>query len=377
MIIFILILSVSYLTFILFLWHGWQSLPTEDAIGDRDELPFITVVIPVRNEAANIEDLLQNLSRQKYPTTNFEVIIVDDHSTDNTAEIVTRWQHEMGSDIQMLLIASSAHSAFSPKKAAILQAVELAKGSIVVTTDGDCSVGVNWLGTLSSQFKQRDAVFVAGLVVLTENGNFWQGLQQLEFASLTGSAFGIFSYGIPLMCNGANLAFRKDAFEAIGGFEGNESIASGDDVFLLQKFHSAYPEKVFFQKSAKAIVKTAPQTRPADFIQQRIRWAGKWSEFSCMACRIIPVLLFCWHLSYVLAMAALLLNGEWFWLSILTGSKFLSEYLFLNRVMKDQQERLHFLPFIVAALFYSVYAVAAGLLANVLSFKWKGRRFEK
>src|SRR5213075_2078285 len=125
----------------------------------------------------------------------------------------------------------------------------------------------------------QGARFISGPVKLEEGNSLFGKMQVTEFASLIGTGAASIGFGMPNMCNGANLAFEKAAFVAVNGYAGNDKIASGDDEFLMHKIHSQFPGSVCFLKNPKAIVRTNVQQSLSGFLSQRIRWASKWKFY--------------------------------------------------------------------------------------------------
>ena len=377
--IYYVIISLAYFAFCILLIIGWHKLPlVEPGSWKNDDLSSekVSVVIAVRNEAENIGALIDDLDRQTYPKHLFEVIIVDDHSNDGTANIIKNQQ--LGSHINLVYIRSdyAGNPAVSPKKRALQQGIEKARGTIVLTTDGDCRVGPGWIKTFAGFFAKNPFLFVAGPVSFHPVISFLDHFQELDFASLIGTGAASIALGFPLICNGANLAFRRTAFDQVHGHQEFERIISGDDVFLMQQVHLQFPGKVAFLKSHEAVVRTAEPDLKS-FVQQRRRWAGKWHQYLFAWSRGVPVFVFCFHLS-TLVMVALVFLAYFKPVVLLAGVfvRLLLEYLFLNKILLFQGKRLKLHHFTSMALLYPLYAVLFGVLANVRGFEWKGRKFD-
>lgn len=251
---------------------GWYRLPAiwpEGTVSVR-----FSVVVAVRNEEANIIKLLEALRAQKYPAGLFEVIVVDDFSTDSTPQLVAQ-RLASGLYNNFRLIRAAEISEKSGKKNAITIGVKHSNYDWIITTDADCVFGRHWLHSFSGFIESQNPEMVIGQVVVTAGDSLFSQLQALEFMSLAGATAGSAAIGRPVMCNGANLAFRSELFERVGGYQGNDQYASGDDMFLLQKFKKNNGAKVLFLKSHGALVYTRPVERRVEFLAQRARWAGK------------------------------------------------------------------------------------------------------
>ncbi|WP_338792103.1 glycosyltransferase [Bernardetia sp. MNP-M8] len=355
-----------------------------------------SVLIPVRNESQNIAVLLNDLASQDLDTNNFEVLVLDDNSDDNTAEIVTNLVQKMPYSLQLISVpmADSAH-----KKRAITLGVSKAKFEYIITTDGDCRVQKSWLSTFSNfiDYKEKrdeKAFFIAGAVRLNYKRDFFAALQASEFATLIGSGGAALNLGFPFTCNGANMAYSKELFEELGGYENQEKsntikdgyqISSGDDEFLLHKFHKVYPKNIFFLKSDKAIVETEATQTWNHFYNQRKRWASKWNQHKKISHAAISMFVFLVQVFTLLMfvfMAFDIFTTDFY----LTNSE-LRKYLYLTFFIKMSTEFLflfsvlHFLRQLKAIftlpfwwMFYSFYAIFFGIAAQKKGYNWKGRR---
>src|SRR5688572_1499551 len=242
----IILLFFFYLIFVGLLTLGWDKSVRGHVFPDHNENPLLSIVIPVRNEQAGIIHLLEDIRNQSYQ--NFEVIVVNDSSRDNTADIVLNFTSQ---DAKFRFLASGGEG----KKVALTTGINASRGEIIVTTDGDCRVKVDWLKAVQKYFQAHDTKMVFGAVKL-EGTSFFSVLQAHEFLSLVGTGAATLRYGVPSMCNGANLAFRKDVFFEVGGYANNLHIPSGDDEFLMRKIFQLYPKGIFFLSDSNGVVKT-------------------------------------------------------------------------------------------------------------------------
>lgn len=333
----------------------------------------VSVIIPVRNEAANISVLLDDLWGQSLAKKHIEVIIADDSSTDNTTEIVI--SYIALNRLELTLISLVDVPVSSPKKRAITEALKIAKGQLIVTTDGDCRVGERWLETIVQTYLQTEAKFISGPVTFLEEKNSFGTFQTIEFASLIGTGACLLEAGHPTMCNGANLAYERTAFEEVGGYAGVDHIASGDDEFLLQKIHLRYGNRICFLKNKDAIVHTQPQENWRAFYQQRIRWASKWAVNRRIATMGVAVFIFLVNLiTLIVLVAAITENRMNIGFNTILLIKYLPEFLFLSLIIRflDRKRLLLYIPLV--QLFYPLYVLFFGLIAQREGYEWKGRR---
>ena len=369
---FLLLLSASYAVFTLALWLTWLRLPIF-SLADTTMPPAITsltVIVPVRNEAANISALLDDLSQQTY--RNFEVIIADDASTDETTTLVQHYAQTATFPLRLLPLTDAGVA--SPKKRAISQGVEQATGQLIVTTDGDCRVDPGWLATYAGFYEETHAKLMFGPVTFTTTGTVFDSLQTVEFASLIGSGACTLAWGKPTMCNGANLCYEKAVFAEVNGFVGFDHLASGDDEFLMHKIATMHPGSVRFLKSSASLVQTAPHRSWGAFYNQRKRWASKWRAYDSLMPSLLAVLVFCWNLTPVVATLGWLLNNVDGNMALLVvGLKLVPESLFLRQVLLFLQKRsaVPYIPF--TQVVYPFYVVFFGLVAQTKGYHWKGR----
>lgn len=371
MILLLAFLVVSYTVLMAILLLGWQRLPETKVPAEYKPQNFLSVLIPVRNEAANILSLLQDLENQQYPLTKFEVVILDDNSEDETVKLVQEFSKVSALDIKLI---SALNGIVSGKKGMLALGLKQATGNLIVQTDGDCRVGANWLRLLDYAYVSKKAKFISGPVRLISDNSFFGKMQVTEFASLIGSGAASIGLGIPNMCNGANLAFEKAAFEAVNGHSGNEHIASGDDEFLMHKIQKQFPGSVTFLKAEEAIVQTPVQGSISGFLNQRMRWASKWKFYNNVPAQAIGLLIFGVNFSLLtgfMLWAFGIINSEIFWPLFLLKSTV--DFVFLALVLKFLQQGryiLYFLPWQLVYLPYVIYCALAGLRGK---YNWKGR----
>jgi cellulose synthase/poly-beta-1,6-N-acetylglucosamine synthase-like glycosyltransferase len=341
---------------------GWKKAILANSVVAPQE-SFITVIVPVRNEAESIGSLLQELIAQRY--SNFEIIIVDDHSEDPTLQVVGTFESTL-----VTCITNEG----TGKKNAITSGIAIAKGDIITTTDGDCSVPLCWLRSINDQLVDEKTMMLIGGVRINNDGSMFSSIQQIEFSSLIGSAASALALGRPIMCNGANLAYRKQAFTEVGGYTGNVNIPSGDDEFLMRKIWERYSGSIKFHAAPESIVQTDSKKNLNDFLQQRLRWAGKWrfnSSFAAimLACYILILQLFSLYAYYGIIV------GD-HWLILLLAIKIFMEAVLLRSFCDFLQIRWNWVAFFSLQILYPLYVIGIGIMSNFSSYIWKGRKYE-
>jgi cellulose synthase/poly-beta-1,6-N-acetylglucosamine synthase-like glycosyltransferase len=350
------------------IWLFWKS-NKKSVLSSKKA---ISLLIPVRNEATNIIALLKDLEAQTLDKGQFEVIIANDNSDDNTAALVDNFIRESDLNIQLIHLDADL-SIKSPKKRAINTCIKLAVGEIIVSTDGDCRINKNWLSEIQQHFETNDSVFLSAPVsfLASQKTNLfskgWNQMQEIEFASLIVSGACSIKINQANMCSGANIAYLKSAFQSVNGFEGNEHIASGDDEFLMHKMAKEFPHKIAYLKSQNAIVQTAASLNVSNFFNQRRRWAGKWSHYKSLSPKLLALFIFSTNLSLIYAIFTGNLN-----LALL---KLIPEFIFLSAslVFFKKTNLIFLVP--ILQLIYPFYVVLFGLVSlKQNSYVWKERQ---
>lgn len=335
---------------------------------------FFSVIIPARNEEDNIAACLHSIFQNNYPSHSFEVLVVDDFSTDETAEIVVLLQKDY-SNLQLLSLSELLNGEInSYKKKAIELAIGKASGDWIVTTDADCLVPQYWLQNLNDYINQNAPVFVAAPVSFVQQKTFVSIFQSLDFMSLQGITAASVAAGFHSMCNGANLAYQKKAFYAVNGFAGIDNIASGDDMLLMHKINRTFSGKTGYLFHPGSIVQTQPVDSWKSFLNQRIRWASKANSYNDK--RIFYVLLLVYFFNvvlFILPVASLFLPPLILYWLLLLLIKTIVELFFLSPVASffQQKKLLRWFPFMQPL--HIVYTVIAGWLGKFGTYKWKGR----
>ena len=354
---------VYFLLLVLFL-AGWKRVMQDDTASFKGKENLISVIIPARNEELTIGALLESLSKQEYK--KFEVIVVNDESEDETLWTASQF------DMDNLKVI---HNKGKGKKAAITTGVRQARGTIMVTTDADCTVSPGWLKAISPWFKDPRVMMAFGGVRMEgDNNSFFDSLQALEFSSLIGTGAATAALGFPTMCNGANLAFRKKVFSQVNGYEGNLQTPSGDDEFLMRKIQTRYPRGIRFIPHPDAVVTTHTQPDTNAFLNQRIRWASKWRYNSSPMGKGLAVLV-------VLLQVAFIAN----WMMVFTPAilqsfflisvKIILEAALLLQVCRFLRMQWNWLAFFSLQVIYPLYVVGVAGTSFFVPFRWKNRIF--
>jgi biofilm PGA synthesis N-glycosyltransferase PgaC len=364
------ILSLVYTGLLLSLFISWKRIRFYAPVSHAPAT-FISVIVPVRNEEKNIRNLLNDLNAQTYPSSLFEVIIMDDHSTDGSAEIVRSYIPSASFNLTLQTPGLSGNLSF--KKKAIEEGITIAKGTLIMTTDGDCRVGPEWISTVENFYQNKKAKFISSPVLFNE-GSIFKNLQNIEFASLIGTGAASLNMGTPNMCNGANIAYEREVFLEVNGFQGNENIPSGDDEFLMHKIFRRYPGKVSFLKSQSALVYTDAKESLAELFEQRKRWASKWGSYTFLHIKALAIFVFIYNVSLLLGII-LASTGNYSPLLLLIQliPKIILEALFLSSVLKLSGKPLNPILFLCLQITYPLYVITVSVISRIGGYSWKGR----
>lgn len=372
------IISFFYGFLILYLARGIDRLKYL-TLDQNKPVTLFSILVPFRNEELSLPELLESINSIDFPVNQFELILINDASGDNSVAIVNAFKKQHP-ELNLIMIDNKKNSA-SPKKDAIRMGIEAASHDWIAATDADCIVPKTWLLSLDAMIQEQSPKMIVAPVSYLPKTGFLHNFQWLDFLSLQGITMGSFgmkdkNFGHPFLCNGANLCYRKDCFNELNGFSGNDHIPSGDDVFLLEKMLNKYPEEVQFIKTKKAIVLTSSKDSFQDLLQQRVRWAAKTTAYNSTFAKLVGILVFATSLSMVIIFS-LGIAGQLPWLQVgfLFLLKFNIDFLLLYKTVEffDQQKVMK--SYFMSSLLHPFYTVLVVLLSLKKSYTWKGRSY--
>jgi cellulose synthase/poly-beta-1,6-N-acetylglucosamine synthase-like glycosyltransferase len=365
------IFTIYYVYFITRVRMGLRSLRNARS---SSNLPMVTVIVAARNEEKSIAQCLQSLIHQTYPTSKYEIIIVDDGSTDTTASIVLHFS-EQYSNVRLLSLPIGIEHSNGCKPLAIAKGITQAFGDIILTTDADCIAPPRWIEIMSNHFEE-DVAFVAGPVKEQTSSHFFSKLEQLEFLGLITTAAGLIGSGRPIICNGANLAYRKNAFISVDGFGDNGSF--NDDESLMNRIVYRNIGKIVFAPESDAVITTRSSNTMTSFLRQRIRWANKRGRYEDKSILFTLVSLYLFFLIFVFMVILIPLKSPFLFPVITTlGIKAVVDYLTLHAGAQLFLQRVQIFYFIIAELLHAPYIVIASAIGQLSSVHWKGRRIRR
>ncbi|KAA3639535.1 MAG: glycosyltransferase [Bacteroidetes bacterium] len=365
-------LMIGYAILIFRYVRFWQTLPSWSMPEIWSPKTSVSIIVPARNESEDIIACLESIVLQNYPFDLFEIIVVDDHSEDDTFEKVNALISKKES-FKISLLTSKGQG----KKAALEAGINFASGELIATTDADCLVPENWLNLLVSFYEKHNSKFIAAPVNFHNEESLLEKFQSLDYMGMmliTGAGIhGKFGW----MSNGANLAYPKAVFEELNGFSGIDQVASGDDMLFMQKVVKKYPGQIGFIKNRKATVHTKAKSTWASFLQQRIRWASKTGAYKQpqLVGTQTFVFLYCAFIFLGFPLAFSGINHVLLSFAGLIIVKYIIDFFFLKRSSSFFNRNELMKAFLIAEWMHTVYIFLTGL-SSVFRKKhsWKGRK---
>lgn len=367
------LLTVLYIILMVLYRIGWGR--QSDFILPKNFKPKtkISIIIPARDEENNIGACLDSILLGDYPKELFEIIVIDDHSTDSTADIVDAYNADNVRCLRLIDYMDATVTAY--KKKAITTGIGHSTSELIVTTDADCIVPEQWLANIAAIYEQQKPVMITAPVAFTTDNSLVQLFQCMDFMGMQGITIAAHQLKMGNMSNGANLAFTRLAFDAVDGYTGVDHLSSGDDYLLMMKLNNAFPERIACLKSKHAIVTTTPQPDWGSFLQQRIRWASKSAKYDDKKLTGILIFVYLYNVAFMaLLIAGIFMHGLWLVALGMYVAKVVIELYFLFPVSAffNRRRQLVYFPFL--ELLHIPYIVLAGFLGFAGVYHWKGRK---
>ncbi|NRD19188.1 glycosyltransferase [Winogradskyella eckloniae] len=372
-----IVISISYLVVIGVILLGFDKVE-EFNLQDVPARTKFSLIIPFRNEAENLTNLLKSIEQLNYPPSYFEVVLINDKSEDKSVEIIEKIISKKSFSSLNLQIIDNQRRSNAAKKDAITLGVSLSKNEWIVTTDADCILPKYWLDSFDEFIQHHETQAIVAPVTYKGVSSFFNRFQTLDFLSLQGVTIGSFGIQKPMLCNGANFAYLKTAFYHVSGFDGNTTIASGDDVFLLEKLVKKNKKNVHYLKCKQAIVTTHAAKNLDALLHQRIRWASKTSSLAQKTTKIIGALVI---LENVMCLSLL----PTYFLGLISIKsvlalliiKFSIDFLLVFKTLRFFKQEAILPSFIISSLLYPVFNIGIFILSFFKSYRWKGRTSKK
>ena len=367
----VVVLFLLYAIFILYYRAGWEQLPEYKLIRDYNAFTKVTILIPARNEEQHLKQLLDDITNQYFPPELMEIIVIDDHSTDNTASIARSYKRVQYISLSDYLEEGSQKAY---KKKAIETGIANSSGELIITTDADCRLCNYWLLSIVQYYETYHPALLAAPVLFTAGNHWFEQFQSIDFMTMQGITGALAATRSGTMCNGANLAYTRKAFLAVNGFNGIDHIASGDDMLLMYKIEQQFPGKTTYLKCTDAIVYTNPMPDFKSFINQRTRWASKAGHFEDKRIQSVLLIVYLFNLLFplllILSIFHLHFLVSFFILCLLKSGL---ELMLLIPVSNFFRKRKELTYFFLLQFIHIPYILYAGLKGQLGTYQWKER----
>jgi len=337
----------------------------------KSERPSISIVIAIRNEEKNLELLLKGLKNQNYPADKFEVILVNDHSTDESELVFMNFKNENQHDHFKWLNADN--ETFGKKKA-IEKGITEASGQFLLFTDGDCLMSETWISNMLVCQQNTTASMVCGPVLLTHH-SWLERYQAIEFSSLIAVAASSIAMKKPTLCNAANFLVEAKALKEAQALRKDENLAGGDDVFLLHSLKKA-GKTIAFCRLEGAEIETLPLANWDEFKAQRLRWASKWRSGLSGSNKGLALGVWLFHFLFILSLLVVLIKFGLNPFLLILGLKAVAETFFLKPFNLDKSYQNSIVEIWLMQIPYSLYVLYFGLIVFLSdTYQWKGRNY--
>ena len=362
-----------YCFFIIWLLDGYKNIIKEPNLNNNYS-PLISIIIASRNEAMNLPLLLDQLDNQTYPKNLYEIIIVNDRSTDNSKEILRKYENKI-ENLKIITI-NNCPSIWASKKWAIHNGIKNSNGDIILQTDADCSMGKDWIYSMVAPFQDKSVGFVSSLTpLLSKNNNIFKGLFLMD--SIAQDIFSGYSIGkgLILSCNASSIAYRKSYFIDMQGYHQIKHIISGDDDLILHKLVHYIGCRVKFISHPNAAVFSSPPATLMEFINQRMRYASKGAfyykmNFISNEMKIILPFLYLINLLSVILIIKFCHTGSAVYLIALL-LKIIPDYFIINPTYEQYKFKWDWISFITLVVLHPIYIVFFAILGPIYKFEWK------
>jgi len=362
----IVVLTIIYSIGIYYLKKGLKKKYRRSSTS----LPSVSIIVSMHNEEKNAAKCLDKLVTQEYPEKKKEIIIINDRSTDRTELIVNDYV-EKYSFIQLITI-EKIHDDFAPKKYAINQAIQSAKGEIIILTDADGRPTPQWVHKIVSCFTESIGMVIGYAPYKTEliPPPFWTRLLSLEYLSHAAVAAASCGIGYPLTCVGTNMAYRKSVYDQLEGFGNFKKLHTGDDDLFLQRVRDETEWKISYVFGQESHVYNASPDRWQNFFHQRLRYASKGFKYPL---RVTLILILFYLLNLFLLITPLtFISGSHYLLPFLAAIflKAVSDYGFIKTAASLFEDKRYLGLFPVAFILHIPYVAFFGLIAQLTGFRW-------
>jgi len=377
-----IIITLVYLFLIGSFIYGFDKVEVFNMKDLKPKTKF-SVIVPFRNEAEHLPKLLDSISHLNYPKSMFEIILVDDDSEDDSLKTIhkvldTKSVKKAFTRTDIIKVIKNNRLSNSPKKDAINTAIKVAQHDWIITTDADCTLPKYWLDAFDEFIQTNQPNCIVAPVTYNDPYSFLKRFQALDILSLQGATIGGFGIKLPFLSNGANLAYRKSIFQSVNGFSGNDNLASGDDIFMLEKLKKIDSKKVLYLKSYQALVTTKSVSTLKSLIQQRLRWASKTSHNPNWFSKVVGLVVFLGNLACITILPILVFGYVKPRIAVaLLVIKFSIDFLLLFKTARFFKQENVLFSYVWSCILYPFFSVYIAVLSLFKHYQWKGRTFKK
>ena len=375
MLIFGLILIVFYMILIVSFYKGFDKVEDFYLQNSTSKIGF-TVLIPFRDEEDNLPELLESLRLMEYPKKLFEVVFINDDSTDKSVMLIQSFMRQHGLSISWKIINNQRISG-SPKKDAVRLGVKHAQFEYIATTDADVVIPKYWLACYDGYLQAQPKALVVGPVKLHNVQTFLDRYQAIDVLSLQGSTVGAFGLGHPFMCNAANMCYNREEFLNLDPYQQNQHIASGDDVFLLESLIRHNSSDLGYLKSPQALVTTRPVSSWNQLIHQRQRWSAKLKSSRLVFGKLTGLLVLTTNL-WILLLPLLVLLEQ---LNVKSAVlfflvKFSIDFLLVFKTARYMDETDVLFSYFPSSILYPLVSIYTVIISMLRPYTWKQRPYK-
>lgn len=250
-------------------------------------LPRVAVLVAARNEESRLPRCIEALLAQDYPPDRLDIYVADDHSTDGTAAVIRRYQAQHAEalalpdgSVDIEASAPRVHYVAVPdavdhlrgKANAIHAAVLASDHEILIVTDADCAPPPGWARNHIAYFAEDASVGCVCGHTYVENTSPFDAVQALDWAYLLATTSVFVETDRPITAMGNNMALRREAYEAVGGYPALPFSVT-EDYVLFKTIADASGFQVRYPFDPGLRNYTLPLASVVDMYQQRRRWA--------------------------------------------------------------------------------------------------------
>jgi 1,2-diacylglycerol 3-beta-glucosyltransferase len=352
---------------VLYIYVGLRKEKAKDIHYQNSNLPFISVIVPSRNEEKNIGKCLESLVESDYPKNKYEILAVNDRSDDNTEQIIKTYA-EKYDNIKLINVNPNLESNnLKGKPRALQTGYDAAKGEYIMMTDADCIVNPNWIKTTASIMKNHDLDLMPSFTLIS--GNRWfDKIQSVEWIYLHTMASAGVGNNSPLGCYGNNLSINHNTYKEIGGYP-KIKFSVTEDLALEQAVFNN-DGKVHYRCDKNTTVTTLPVENFSEYLKQKKRWAVGGLGLGWKATYFVLASLSMWT-----AIILSIIFQHWLWLGAIGIIRILGDYVIIEHSIKKLEKEELRKWTIPSIIFFTIMELIVPFTLLTGKVQWKGQKF--